>query len=159
MPKALRPFFRHDRRLFAQISPLIYRIIDDSYAGAADRPLFTGTLIADLRFLAKRRYLAQPHIGHYGPSGICSAGTRTSTPDAWPSGERSEGPADLLKKIPYEPFKGRVLLHTTYSEYFKENLHMFHVLDFLAEYTRHIPPKRPELIRRYGLYACRRKGR
>jgi hypothetical protein len=64
-----------------------------------------------------------------------------------------------LKKIRYEPFKGKVLFHTTYSEYFKENLHMFDALDFLAELTQDIPPKRLQLIRRYGLYASRTKGR
>ncbi|MBW8003128.1 MAG: hypothetical protein FVQ80_14095, partial [Planctomycetes bacterium] len=64
-----------------------------------------------------------------------------------------------LKKIRYEPFKGRVLFHTTYSEYFKQNVHMFDALDFLAELTQHIPPKRLQLIRRYGLYASRTKGR
>jgi hypothetical protein len=64
-----------------------------------------------------------------------------------------------LKKIRYEPFKGRVLFHTTYSEYFKQNLHMFNALDFLAELTQHIPPKGLQLIRRYGLYASRTKGR
>jgi hypothetical protein len=67
-------------------------------------------------------------------------------------------PPISLKKIRYEPFKGRVLFHTTYSEYFKENLHMFDALDFLAELTQHIPPKRLQLIRRYGLYASRTKG-
>ena len=64
-----------------------------------------------------------------------------------------------LKKIHYEPFKGRVLFHTTYSEYFKQNLHIFDALDFLADLTQHIPPKRLQLIRRYGLYASRTKGR
>ncbi|MFP4378140.1 MAG: hypothetical protein ACLFP4_13940, partial [Spirochaetales bacterium] len=28
LPKVLRPFFHHDRRLFAEVSRLIYRIID-----------------------------------------------------------------------------------------------------------------------------------
>ena len=55
--------------------------------------------------------------------------------------------------------KGRLLFHTTYSEYFKQNLHMFDALDFLAELTQHIPPKRLQLIRRYGLYTSRTKGR
>ena len=64
-----------------------------------------------------------------------------------------------LKKIHYEPFKGRVLFHTKYSEYFKKNLHMFDALDFLAELTQHIPPKGLQLIRRYGLYASHTKGR
>ena len=67
-------------------------------------------------------------------------------------------PPVSLKKIRYEPFKGRVLFHTTYSEYFKENTHMFEALDFLAELIQHIPPKRVQLIRRYGLYASRTKG-
>ncbi len=68
-------------------------------------------------------------------------------------------PPISLKKIRYEPFKGRVLFHTTYSEYFKENMHIFDALDFLAELTQHIPPMRLQLIRRYGLYASRTKGR
>ena len=36
---------------------------------------------------------------------------------------------------------------------------MFDVLDFLAELTRHIPPKGKQLLRRYGLYSSRMKGR
>ena len=64
-----------------------------------------------------------------------------------------------LKKIRCEPFKGRVLFHTTYSEYFKENVHLFDALDFLAELTQHLPPKGIRLIRRYGHYSSRTKGR
>jgi len=62
-------------------------------------------------------------------------------------------PPISLKKIRYEPFKGRVLFHTKYSDYFKGNVHMFDAMDFLAELTQHIPPKGTQLIRRYGLYA------
>ncbi|TVQ37628.1 MAG: hypothetical protein EA384_11385 [Spirochaetaceae bacterium] len=68
-------------------------------------------------------------------------------------------PPISLKKIRYEPFKGKVLFHTKYSDYFKQNMHLFDALDFLAEFTQHIPPKRLQLIRRYGLYASRTKGR
>jgi hypothetical protein len=68
-------------------------------------------------------------------------------------------PPISLAKIRYEPIKGRVLFHTTYSEYFKENLHMFDALDFIAELTQHIPPKGLQLIRRFGLYSSRTKGR
>ena len=64
-----------------------------------------------------------------------------------------------LKKIRHEPFKSRVLFHTTYSEYFKQNVKMFDALDFIAELTQHIPPKGVQLIRRYGLYSSRIKGR
>jgi hypothetical protein len=68
-------------------------------------------------------------------------------------------PPISLKKIRYEPFKGKVLFHTTYSKYFKQNAHLFDALDFLAELIQHIPPKRLQLIRRYGLYASPTKGR
>ncbi len=68
-------------------------------------------------------------------------------------------PPVSLKKIRYEPFKEKVLFHTTYSEYFMENVHLFNALDFLAELTQHIPPRRVQLIRRYGLYSSRTKGR
>lgn len=68
-------------------------------------------------------------------------------------------PPILLKKIRYEPFKGQVLFHITYSEYFKQNLHIFDAVDFLVELTQHIPAKRLQLIRRYGLYAFHTKGR
>jgi hypothetical protein len=67
-------------------------------------------------------------------------------------------PPVSLKKIQYEGFKGRVLFHTHYNEYFKENVHMFNACDFLAELTQHIPPKGVQLIRRYGVYSSRIKG-
>jgi rRNA maturation protein Nop10 len=81
-------------------------------------------------------------------------------------------PAVSLKKVHYEPTKGRVFFHTHYSDYFKENMKMFDALDFIAELTQaawpssrhslrpgqHIPPKRIQLIRRYGLYASRTRG-
>ena len=51
-----------------------------------------------------------------------------------------------------------MLFHTTYSDYFKGNAHLFDPLDFLAEFTQHIPPARVQLIRRYGLYSSRIKG-
>jgi len=63
-----------------------------------------------------------------------------------------------LKKLNYEPFKGRVLYHTQYNQYFGENVHMFSGCDFLAELTQHIPPKGIQYIRRYGSYSSRTKG-
>lgn len=62
--------------------------------------------------------------------------------------------ADIAEEDPV-----RVLLHTAYSEYSRENLHMSDALDFIAEFTQHIPPKGLQLIRRYGLYVPRTKGR
>ena len=70
MPRAFQPFFRHDRRLFAEVSRLIYRIIDEFYAEAAGRPLLTGTIIAYQTFGDMLRW--NPHF-HAG----CSAEQRT----------------------------------------------------------------------------------
>ena len=79
--------------------------------------------------------------------------------DLWLNTSRApRSPRKRWKKIRYESFKGRVLFHTTYSDYFKENVHLFDALDFLAELTQHIPPARVQLIRRYGLYSSRIKG-
>jgi hypothetical protein len=69
----------------------------------------------------------------------------------------SRAPVSLIK-LNYEPFKGRVLYHTQYNQYFGENVHMFSGCDFLAELTQHIPPKGIQYIRRYGLYSSRTKG-
>jgi hypothetical protein len=211
LPKALRPFFRHDRRLFAGVSRLIYRIIDEFYAEAAGRPLLTGMVIAHQTFGDMLRW--NPHFhaivleGGFDDEGtfffIPFSGLQSMVAVfrrrmitllvqrellnedfarnllSWKhSGfsidnsvrildqssqeslaEYIARPPISLKKIRYEPFKGKVLFHTTYSEYFKQNLHMFEALDFLAELTQHIPPRRLQLTRRYGLYASRTKGR
>ena len=62
-------------------------------------------------------------------------------------------------KIRYEPLHSKVLYkETKYNDYFKENLKMFNVLDFIVEVTLHIPPKNKQYIRRYGLYASRTRG-
>ena len=64
-----------------------------------------------------------------------------------------------LKKITYVKDKGKVFYKTKYNEYFKENVKLFNVLDFIADLTIHIPPKGKHLIRYYGLYSSRSKGK
>jgi hypothetical protein len=60
MPKALRPFFRHDRRLFAEVSRLIYDILAEFYHEAAGRPVLTGMVIAHQSFGDQLRF--NPHF-------------------------------------------------------------------------------------------------
>jgi hypothetical protein len=57
-PKALRVFFRHDRKLFAEISKMIFAMISDFYKEVAGKEICTGMVIAHLRFFAKRKYPA-----------------------------------------------------------------------------------------------------
>jgi hypothetical protein len=63
-----------------------------------------------------------------------------------------------LKKIKYEPFKGRVLFKTKYNEYFGENFKVYTGENFISALAQHIPPAKVHLVRYYGLYSSRTKG-
>jgi len=60
MPKALRPFFRHDRRLFSSVSRLIFALLAEFYAEAAGRPLMTGMIVAHQTYGDMLRF--NPHF-------------------------------------------------------------------------------------------------
>jgi hydroxymethylpyrimidine pyrophosphatase-like HAD family hydrolase len=68
-------------------------------------------------------------------------------------------PADCLQKILYVCSNGTVIYKTKYNEYFKKNIKLFSAADFIAELTMHIPPKHKHLIRYYGLYSSRTRGK
>ena len=59
----------------------------------------------------------------------------------------------------FESFGGKVLFHTSFNEYFKENLKLFDAADFIALLTQHIAPKGVQYLRRYGLYSSRSRGK
>jgi len=46
LPKLLRPYFRHNRRLFSEISRIIFAILQEFYTEAAQRPVRTGMVLA-----------------------------------------------------------------------------------------------------------------
>ena len=46
MPKALRIYFKNDRNLFADVSKIIFAIINDYYNEASQTPLKTGAIIS-----------------------------------------------------------------------------------------------------------------
>jgi len=60
IPKMLRPFFRHNCRLFAEVSRLIYDILGEFYCAAAGRPLLTGIVVAHQTFGDMLRW--NPHF-------------------------------------------------------------------------------------------------
>jgi len=211
VPKALRVFFRNNRKLFADISRLIYSIIRDFYEEAAGKEIKTGMVIAHQTFGDMLRW--NPHFhclvleGGFDDEGnfvyIPFSDLKKMTEYfrrkvinfflkndminedfarnllSWKnSGFSIDNSVQILtdkarvnlseyisrapvslKKLRYEPFKGKVLFHTQYNQYFGENVHMFDGCDFLAELTQHIPPKGIQYIRRYGLYASRTKGK
>ena len=64
-----------------------------------------------------------------------------------------------LQKILYARSNGTIIYKTKYNVYWKENIKLFKANDFIAELTQHIPPKHKHLIRYYGLYSSRTKGK
>jgi hypothetical protein len=60
MPKALRVFLRHDRRLFADLARLIFNLIAEFYSTAAGKPIATGAVVAYQPFGDSLRF--NPHF-------------------------------------------------------------------------------------------------
>jgi hypothetical protein len=46
IPRILRPYFRHNCRLFSEVSRLIFATIERFYTKAANRPIKTGMVLA-----------------------------------------------------------------------------------------------------------------
>ena len=68
-------------------------------------------------------------------------------------------PPVSLKKVLFEQYDGRVIYYSDYNDYFKRNMQVFSVHDFLASLTQHIPTRGLQYIRRYGLYSSRSRGK
>ncbi len=64
-----------------------------------------------------------------------------------------------LKKIIYESFKGRLIFKTKYNAYFKENLKVYDPVEFIGLAAQHIPVPRIRLIRYFGLYSSKSRGK
>jgi hypothetical protein len=210
--KLLRPYFRHNRRLFAELMQLIHRMIADFQNAAVGKPV-TGAAV--MAYQSAGEFLRHhPHVhGIFLEGGFDAQGrfchipfgnlqhmaevfrrrvialflerklidrSRAASMLSWHhSGFSLDGSIGLyagdqksmerlaqymarppisLSKVVLEERGGKVLFHTKYNPYFKENLKLFAVTDFIAELTAHIPPKGTHYIRRYGLYASRARG-
>jgi hypothetical protein len=64
-----------------------------------------------------------------------------------------------LNKITYIRESGNVIYKTKYNNYWKSDAKTFTAVEFIEALTSHIPPKGKHLIRYYGLYSSRTKGR
>ena len=212
VPKLLRPYFRHNRTLFAELMQLINRLIVDFQSAAAGKPITGGCVLAYQSAGEFLRY--HPHVhgivleGGFDEQGrfyhipfgnlqnMCQVFrrrvislflqhkfidcSRAASMLSWHhSGFSVDGsiglygrdqkamerlaqymarPPIAVSKVVLEERGGKVIFHTKYNPYFRENLKLFAVTDFIAELTQHIPPKGTHYIRRYGLYASRSRG-
>jgi hypothetical protein len=64
-----------------------------------------------------------------------------------------------LQKLTYDRPGGRVLYHTAYNPYFKQNTTLWNATDFIAALTQFIPPWGVRYVHYYGLYSSRCKAR
>ncbi len=64
-----------------------------------------------------------------------------------------------LQKLSYERAGSKVLYHTDYNPYFKQNTTLWEATDFIAALTQFVPPWGVRCIHYYGLYSSRCKAR
>ena len=64
-----------------------------------------------------------------------------------------------LQKLTYDQPGGKVLYHTDYNPYFKQNTTLWCAPDFIAQLTQFIPPSGVRYVHYYGLYSSRCKAR
>ena len=151
LPKALRVFLRCDPRLFGQISRLIFSLIAQFYSAAAARPLSTAAVLAYQPFGDALRF--NPHFhslileGGFDSKGQFYFSFPSMTPRAWPSSCVSAPSACSFSWASSQsssprPFcaGGKVLYHTSYNPYFKQNTSLWSAPDFIAHLTQFIPP-------------------
>jgi len=211
-PKLLRPFFRHDRKLFSEISRLIFRMLADFYNEAAGKEIETAAVLAfqsagdflrfnphfhgivleggfdeqgrfihvplgDLSqmseyfrriiidfFLQKKlitEKLAQ-NLLSWRHSGF-SVDNRVKIPAFSQKAREAISqyiakPPISLKKVIFEQHDEKVIYYSDYNDYFKRNMQVFTVQDFIASVTQHLPSKGVQYIRRYGLYSSLKPG-
>jgi hypothetical protein len=213
IPKFLRIYFKYDRSLFADISKLIYSILNDYYSELKNKQLKSGAVISFQTAGDILRWNAHWHcifleggidenndfyycpiknlssltevfrrkvIAYFVKKELVNQSFANKTLNWKHSGFSVDNSVWLLKyddkarmnlcqyiarhpvslkKVTYVKDKGKVFYKTKYNEYFKENVKLFNVLDFIADLTIHIPPKGKHLIRYYGLYSSRSKGK
>ncbi|MBA7470751.1 hypothetical protein ES707_06038 [subsurface metagenome] len=213
LPKCLRVFFRHDRKLFSELSRLIFDLIRGYFTEVAGTTVESAALLCFQSFGEFLRWNSHWHaivleggfdkdgnfihipfgnlqemtecfrrrvVKFFLDSELISqdmadnllrwrhSGFSVDASILLPGGSSKEReslaqylarPPISLKKVSFESFHGKVFFHTSFNEYFKENLKLFDAADFIALLTQHLPPKRVQYLRRYGLYSSRSQGK
>jgi hypothetical protein len=170
LPKALRVFLRHDQRLFAMLSRLIFSLIAQFYLAAAGKPITTAAVVAFQPFGDSLRF--NPHFhALIVEGGFDSAGQFFFLPihntvrlDGGDHKARqalaqyvSRAPLSL-QKMTYDRTGGRVLYHTAYNPYFKHTT-LWNATEFITALTQFIPPWGVRYLHYYGLSSSRCKAR
>ena len=213
LPKCLRVFFRHDRKLFSELSRLIFDLIRGYFTEVAGTTVESAALLCFqsfgeflrwnshwhaivpeggfdkdgnfihipfgnlqemtecfrrrvVKFFLDSELISQDmadnllrwrHSGFSVDASILLPGGSSKEPESL--AQYLARPPISLKKVSFESFHRKVFFHTSFNEYFKENLKLFDAADFIALLTQHLPPKGVQYLRRYGLYSSRSRGK
>jgi hypothetical protein len=191
LPKALRVFLKNDKSLFAEISKMIFKLINKFYNLAACKSITTGCALCYQSYGDLLRFNSHFHgvfleggfdkdgnfifipihdttkltqsfrkmiVRYFYGKGLITK-SFAQTLLSWKNsgfsinnsfriygseqkkiesiGQYLTRAPISLQKIEYIKTKGKVLLHTKYNEYFKENLKLLKAEDFIALLVQH----------------------
>ncbi|SLM17439.1 transposase [uncultured spirochete] len=205
IPKILRPYFKSDKRLFGEVSKLIFSLLSDFFSLAAGQGLLCACVVsyqsfgefarfhphwhvlvleggftthdrfvylpigadegmlkvwqaAILSLFLRKKLIDQARVNmlkdwkHSGFS-IESETRLFSKADREALGQYVVRGATCAEKIHYDPASDTVTWTAAPKGFFKGRAETFRGFEFVDQIVAHLPPRRVQLVRRYGVYA------
>lgn len=210
VPKILRPWFKTNKRLFGEVSRLIFSLLSDFFSLAAGRSLQCACVVsyqsfgefarfhphwhvlvleggfterdrfvylplnaddgllqvwreAMLTMFLKKSFIDQAKatmIRAWVNSGFSvESETRLFTKaDREALGQYVVRGAVCLEKVSYDASADMVSWKSAEKGFYKGKVETFRGFEFMDQLTAHLPPRRVQLVRRYGIYAGRMRS-
>jgi hypothetical protein len=182
LPKILRVFFRHHKRLHGEINRLLYDLVCDFITAAAGKPIRTAAVMV---FQSSGQFARwNPHWhglfleGGFGPESRflhvptvvlaknmlewAHGGFSLDASIRIPAGSAKtrEALAQYIVRRPpvSEGSTDTVVYRAPYNDYFRTDTKVFPAIEFLVEVLQNLPDSRSRLLRTYGLYSSRARG-
>jgi len=205
IPKILRPYFKIDKRLFGEVSKLIFSILSDFFSLAGGQELLCACVVsyqsfgefarfhphwhvlvleggftmydrfvylplgadngmlkvwqaALLSMFLKKGLIDQARVNmlkdwkHSGFS-IESETRLFSKADREALGQYVVRGATCAEKIHYDPSSDTVIGTTAPKGFYKGKSESLKGFEFVDQLVAHVPPRRVQMVRRYGVYA------
>ncbi len=160
IPKVLRAFFRHDKRLHGEISRLVYGLVRDFTSEAAGKSIRCAAfvrwnphwhgLFLERKLLNERlahNMVNWTHSGFSVDASIRIPAGSTETRQAL--AQYIVRPPVSLQKLLVDEGRAAVVYRAPYSDYFHTDMKVFPAIEFLVEVLQHLPDSRSRLIRTY----------
>jgi hypothetical protein len=205
IPKILRPYFKTDKRLFGEVSKLLFSLLSEYFSLAAGRPLLCACVVsyqsfgefarfhphwhvlvleggftrfdrfvylpigadegmfkvwqaAILALFLRKELIDQARVNmlkdwkHSGFS-IESETRLFNKADREALGQYVVRGATCAEKIQYNHASDTVIWTASPKGFYKGKTETFKGFEFVDQLVAHLPPRRVQLVRRYGIYA------